>query len=41
MEILSPPFLKFDLGGLSGAYLIHPDPPLEKGGNFYLPKTYG
>jgi hypothetical protein len=28
----SPPFLKGDLGGLSGAYIITPDPPLEKGG---------
>jgi hypothetical protein len=34
MPILSPPFLKGDLGGLSGAYLITPDPPLEKGGKF-------
>jgi hypothetical protein len=30
--ILSPPFLKGDLGGLLGTYLIPPDPPLEKGG---------
>jgi hypothetical protein len=28
-EVLSPPFLKGDLGGLSGAYLI-PPAPLEK-----------
>ena len=30
--VLSPPFLKGDLGGLSGGYLIPPSPPLEKGG---------
>jgi hypothetical protein len=30
--VLSPLFLKGDLGGLSGAYLIPPYPPLEKGG---------
>jgi hypothetical protein len=29
---LSPPFLKVDLGGLLGTYLITPDPSLEKGG---------
>jgi hypothetical protein len=30
--VLSPPFLKGDLGGLLVTYLIPPDPPLEKGG---------
>ena len=25
-EVLSPPFPKGDLGGLSGGYLIRPDP---------------
>ena len=35
MEVLSPPFLKGDLGGRSIAYLITPCPPLEKGGNSF------
>jgi hypothetical protein len=30
--VLSPPFLKGDLGGLLSGYLIPPAPPLEKGG---------